>query len=59
MTNPLPPRGYNILYRPNEVNHCPGCGKTHWLVGRQSAECAFCHTAILFASSYDMQVKAA
>jgi hypothetical protein len=25
---------------------CPGCGRTHWLVGRSTAECAFCATAL-------------
>ena len=39
-------RGYLALYRAHEVNHCPGCGRTHWLVGRMLAECAFCATAI-------------
>lgn len=38
--------GYRQLYRLNHVNHCPGCGKTHWLVGRKTAECAFCATAL-------------
>jgi hypothetical protein len=41
-------RGYGLLYREREVNHCPGCGRTHWLVGRMSAECAFCGTALPF-----------
>jgi hypothetical protein len=39
-------RGYQLLYRTNEVNHCPACGRTHWYVGRLSAECAFCATAL-------------
>ncbi len=39
-------RGYHAVYRPNEVNRCPGCGRTHWYVGRQLAECGFCATAI-------------
>ena len=39
-------RGYHAVYRENEVNHCPGCGRTHWLVGRMLAECAFCSTAL-------------
>ena len=39
-------RGYRIAYRENEVNHCPGCGRTHWYVGRVSAECGFCATAL-------------
>jgi len=39
-------RGYHAVYRDGEVNHCPGCGRTHWLIGRMSAECAFCSTAL-------------
>lgn len=39
-------RGYGVLYRPGEVNHCPGCSRVCWHVGRHSAECAFCATAI-------------
>jgi hypothetical protein len=39
-------RGYHAVYHDGEVNHCPGCGRTHWLVGRVSAECAFCGTAL-------------
>ena len=39
-------RGYQVLYRRDEVNQCPSCGRTHWYVGRVSAECAFCSTAL-------------
>ena len=42
-------RGSCIQYRENEVNHCPGCGRTHWYVGRVSAECGFCGTALPLA----------
>ncbi len=42
-------RGYHAVYRSNEVNHCPGCGRTHWYVGRVSAECGFCGTALPLA----------
>lgn len=44
-------RGYSILYRENETNHCPGCGRTHWYIGRLSAECGFCSTAIPLAEA--------
>ena len=44
-------RGYHAVYRDNEVNHCPGCGRTHWLIGRMSAECAFCATALPLAEA--------
>ena len=39
-------RGYHIMYRINEHNHCPGCGRSHWIIGRLLAECAFCGTAL-------------
>ncbi|MEQ7874205.1 hypothetical protein ABDK56_09410 [Sphingomonas sp. ASV193] len=44
-------RGYHAVYREQEVNHCPGCGRTHWLIGRMSAECAFCSTALPLAEA--------
>jgi len=44
-------RGYHVVYREHEVNHCPGCGRTHWLIGRVSAECAFCATALPLAEA--------
>ncbi len=39
-------RGYHAVYRSDEVNHCSGCGRSHWLVGRLLAECGFCGTAL-------------
>jgi hypothetical protein len=51
-SSPVPAmRGYTILYREDEVNHCPGCGRTHWYIGRLSAECGFCATAIPLAEA--------
>ncbi|HEX2764378.1 MAG TPA: hypothetical protein VHM92_11140 [Allosphingosinicella sp.] len=44
-------RGFQPIYRLGEVNHCPACGRTHWYVGRVSAECAFCSTAIALAET--------
>lgn len=44
-------RGYHAIYRESVVNHCPGCGRTHWLIGRLLAECAFCATALPLAES--------
>jgi hypothetical protein len=35
-------RGFMLTYRENETNTCPGCAKSHWYVGRVSAECHFC-----------------
>ena len=45
-------RGYHAVYRDNEVNHCPGCGRTHWYVGRMLAECGFCSTALPLSGSF-------
>ena len=45
-------RGYHAVYRENEVNHCPGCGRTHWFVGRTLAECGFCATALPLSESF-------
>jgi hypothetical protein len=39
-------RGYSVVYRDNEINHCPACGRTHWYIGRVSAQCGFCETAL-------------
>ena len=44
-------RGYHAVYREHEVNHCPGCGRSNWHVGRVGAECAFCGTALPFAGT--------
>lgn len=43
--------GFRPLYREGEVNRCPGCGRSQWLVGRASAECAFCATALELPNS--------
>ncbi|QIL01333.1 hypothetical protein G7078_08270 [Sphingomonas sinipercae] len=45
-------RGYHATYREGQVNHCPGCGRTHWHIGRMLAECAFCATALPLAESH-------
>ncbi len=44
-------RGHHIVYRANASNHCPGCGRSHWYIGRVSAECGFCGTAIPLAEA--------
>lgn len=44
-------RGYHAVYREHDINHCPGCGRTHWIIGRMSAECAFCTTALPLAEA--------
>jgi hypothetical protein len=38
--------GFRPFYHRNAVNHCPGCGQAQWYIGRISAECAFCATAL-------------
>lgn len=38
--------GFRPAFRLDEANPCPGCGKSHWYVGRLTAECAFCGTAL-------------
>ncbi len=38
--------GYALSYQRGETNHCPGCGRHNWIVGRLMAECAFCGTAL-------------
>ena len=47
----LAKRGHHIVYRANESNHCPGCGRSHWLIGRVTAECGFCGTAVPLAET--------
>lgn len=47
----LPRRGHHVVYRANETNRCPGCGRAHWYVGRQTAECGFCGTALALAET--------
>lgn len=37
-------------YHEDEANRCPGCGRDQWLVGRITAECAFCSTALILAT---------
>ncbi|HMI40403.1 MAG TPA: PilZ domain-containing protein [Sphingomicrobium sp.] len=44
-------RGHHIVYRTNAENHCPGCGRSQWYIGRISAECGFCGTAVPLAEA--------
>ena len=46
VSNNIAQRGSGIVYRENHANHCPGCGRSQWYVGRVSAECGFCATAL-------------
>lgn len=50
MNTPPQSRGYQPAYHLDIVNRCPGCGNSHWHVGRFSAECAHCETALPFAT---------
>jgi hypothetical protein len=47
----LAKRGHHIVYRANTLNHCPGCGRSQWFIGRVSAECGFCGTAVPLAEA--------
>src|SRR5947209_6904983 len=47
----LAKRGHHIVYRANVSNHCPGCGRSQWYIGRVSAECGFCGTAVPLAET--------
>lgn len=47
----LSARGYQVLFRANECNRCPGCGRAQWYVGRVTAECVFCGTALPLAEA--------
>lgn len=47
-----------VAYREGSTNHCPGCRRSHWHVGRITAECAFCATALPLEASF-AQVDAA
>src|SRR6476659_5759057 len=47
----LAQRGHHIVYRANTDNQCPGCGRSHWYIGRISAECGFCGTAVPLAET--------
>ena len=55
----LAKRGHHIVYRANESNHCPGCGRSHWHIGRVTAECGFCGTAVPLAEASVMEAVSA
>ena len=55
----LAQRGHHIVYRANSDNHCPGCGRSHWYIGRISAECGFCGTAVPLAEARHDETPAA
>lgn len=53
----LAKRGHHIVYRANEPNHCPGCGRSQWYIGRVSAECSFCGTAVPLAEASRLEAS--
>ena len=53
----LAQRGHHIVYRTNAENHCPGCGRSQWYIGRISAECGFCGTAVPLAEARHDEVS--
>jgi len=55
----LAKRGHHIVYRANSANHCPGCGRSQWYIGRVSAECGFCGTAVPLAETGTQEGTAA
>ena len=50
--------GYVLVYRPGILNFCPGCGGTHWHIGRYTAECGYCATALPIAATVVRDVTA-
>lgn len=44
-------RGFAQIYRAGATNSCPACGHTHWHIGRSTAECACCETALPLATT--------
>lgn len=47
---PLPVgQHYALHYHSGIVNHCPACSGTQWFVGRTTAQCARCESALPLA----------
>ncbi len=44
-------RGFSLSYWRDQINRCPGCGKSHWYIGTAMAECGFCATALPLSRS--------
>lgn len=58
MRDPTPiRRNYALAYHPGD--RCPGCGHSNWLVGRVTAQCGFCGTALVLASHPRAEMEAA
>jgi hypothetical protein len=43
--------GYVPTYADGQVNRCPSCLRSQWYIGRSTAECAFCGTALPLEST--------
>lgn len=52
-------QGFRPLYHSGGANHCPACGRQHWHIGRSTAECAFCATALPLASDVGIRLQPA
>lgn len=50
--------GFKLVYNRTRTNYCPGCGHSNWYIGRHSAECAFCHTAMPLPAGPNMEEAA-
>lgn len=57
MTDPNT-RGLHVIFRRDQINHCPGCGRSNWYHGLSLAECAFCATALPYEESPRLGSKA-
>ena len=49
-----PPNGAIKRLSGKTPSSLPGCGRTHWHIGRIMAECAFCSTALPLSDSYHL-----
>lgn len=47
---------YAPTYHADTLNYCPGCSGTHWLIGRMTAQCARCDTALPLAQMAETPV---
>lgn len=43
--------GYRPIFHAEQINACPACSRSHWYVGRITAECAFCGSALPLAEA--------
>ncbi len=55
-TRPTPSGTFMPSYWADRANICPACARSNWLVGRHSAECGFCGTALPIAGTLSHQM---